>query len=331
MDTAKDYILSQISQLQNSIVQNQELAQTADSTELREMAQEEITSLQGQIEALNQAIDALDGNYTESSESDSSGIAQINPNIAIVEMRAGTGGDEASLFAFDLYKMYHRMADLENWKVEEISFSESEVGGIKTASFEIKGRNIYKILKHESGVHRVQRVPKTEASGRIHTSAATIAVLPQLAKVTLEIRPEDLKTDFYRSGGKGGQNVNKVSTAVRITHIPTGTVVECQEERSQLKNREKAMSILEARIYTLMQEQQVKSVSDLRSEQVGSGDRSEKIKTYNFPQDRLTDHRVGKSWFGLEKMLNGEYINVLTETTKLLDEAQTLPQASIEA
>ncbi len=319
MDDAKSYILSQISQLENSIKDNKELANESESSELRDMALEEIDSLQSQIDALNQALDSMDDNYSGESIADASGIAEINPNAAIVEMRAGTGGDEASLFALDLYKMYHRMADWEKWKIEELNFSESEVGGIKTASFELKGRNIFKILKNESGVHRVQRVPKTEASGRIHTSAATIAVLPKLAKVTLEIRPEDLKMDFYRSGGKGGQNVNKVSTAVRITHIPTGTVVECQEERSQLKNREKAMGILEARIYTMMQEQQVKSVTDIRTEQVGTGDRSEKIKTYNFPQDRLTDHRINKSWFGLEKMFNGEYIQILTETSGLIE------------
>ncbi len=324
MDDAKSYILSQIAQLENSIKDNKTLIENAESSELRDMALEEINALQSQIDALNQALDSIDGNYSGEGIPDASGIAEINPNAAIVEMRAGTGGDEASLFALDLYKMYHRMADLEKWKIEELNFSESEVGGIKTASFELKGKNIFKILKNESGVHRVQRVPKTEASGRIHTSAATIAVLPKLAKVTLEIRPEDLKMDFYRSGGKGGQNVNKVSTAVRITHIPTGTVVECQEERSQLKNREKAMGILEARIYTMMQEQQVKSVTDIRTEQVGTGDRSEKIKTYNFPQDRLTDHRINKSWFGLEKMFNGEYIDVLTESSKLIENQESI-------
>jgi peptide chain release factor 1 len=321
MDDAKSYILSQISQLEQTIKENNELLASADHQDLKDMAQDEINSLQTQINSLKQAIDAMEGNY--SSEDDSvSANSEINPNFAIVEIRAGTGGDEASLFAYDLYKMYQRMAELQHWKKEDLNFSENEVGGIKTASFEIKGKNIFEILKNESGVHRVQRVPKTEASGRIHTSAATIAVLPKLAKVEIDLKPEDISHDFYRSGGKGGQNVNKVSTAVRLTHKPTGIVVECQEERSQLKNREKAMEVLKARIYTLMQEQQVKSVTDLRSEQVGSGDRSEKIKTYNFPQDRLTDHRINKTWHGLDKILNGEYLEILQETAKLLDEQE---------
>ena len=320
MDDAKSYILGEISKLESQISQNNELLLTNESAEMASLIEADINSLNEQLESLRQSLEALDGTFETHSKDSNGTPSLINPNSAIIEIRAGTGGAEASLFAADLYKMYLKMAELEKFKVEPISFSESDVNGIKTASFELKGRGIFNLLKNESGVHRVQRVPKTEASGRIHTSAATVAVLPKLEKVVIEINPEDIHMDFYRSGGKGGQNVNKVSTAVRLTHKPTGIVVECQESRTQLKNREKAMEVLESRIYTLMQEQQVKSVSDIRSEQVGGGDRSEKIRTYNFPQDRLTDHRVNKSWFGLEKILNGEVKPLLEELSKLIDQ-----------
>ena len=319
MDDAKSYILGEISKLESQISQNNELLLTNENAEMASLIEADIISLNEQVESLRQSLEALDGTFEAHPAQGSTGAPSlINPNSAIIEIRAGTGGAEASLFAADLYKMYLKMAELEKYKVEPISFSESDVNGIKTASIELKGRGIFNLLKNESGVHRVQRVPKTESSGRIHTSAATVAVLPKLEKVVIEINPEDIHMDFYRSGGKGGQNVNKVSTAVRLTHKPTGIVVECQEARTQLKNREKAMEVLEARIYTLMQEQQVKSVSDIRSEQVGGGDRSEKIRTYNFPQDRLTDHRVNKSWFGLEKILNGEVKPLLQELGKLI-------------
>jgi peptide chain release factor 1 len=231
----------------------------------------------------------------------------------------GTGGDEAGLFAFDLYRMYMRYGENEGWKVEELFFSENGVGGIKTVTMEIKGKDVYKLLKNESGVHRVQRVPTTEAGGRIHTSTATVAVLPVLKKVEINIRPEDIKMDFFRSGGHGGQNVNKVSTAVRLTHTPTGVVVECQEERFQAKNREKAMAILESRLYNLMQEQQVKSITDIRTEQVGSGERSEKIRTYNYPQDRITDHRINKNFHNIPSIMNGNLKDILENCSRLGD------------
>ena len=189
-------------------------------------------------------------------------------------------------------------------------------------AIEIKGLNVYKKLQHESGVHRVQRVPVTESGGRIHTSTATVAVLPELKKTDIEIKPEDLKWDFFRAGGHGGQNVNKVSTAVRLTHLPTQIVIECQEERSQGKNRDKALGVLNSKLYTLMHEQNVKSISDLRTNQVGSGDRSEKIRTYNFPQDRVTDHRINKNWHGIAYILNGDLDKIFQDCNALIEKAE---------
>lgn len=238
-------------------------------------------------------------------------------NKAILEIRAGTGGNEASLFAADLYKMYVRYASIVGWKVKELSKSSGEHKGIKTVTAEIKGKGVFETLQNESGVHRVQRVPITESSGRIHTSTATVAVLPVVTPFQIEIKPSDIKSDFFRAGGAGGQNVNKVSTAVRITHIPTGMVVECQEERTQGKNREKAMEILRSRLYTIMQEERVKNIADLRADQVGKGERSEKIRTYNFPQDRVTDHRIKKSWGNIEGILKGNLKKIIAATKKL--------------
>ena len=239
-----------------------------------------------------------------------------------MEIRAGTGGSEAGLFAHDLYRMYMRYAEKNNWKVKELFFSENELGGIKTVTISIKSSNIYNLLKNESGVHRVQRVPITEAGGRIHTSTATVAVLPQISKIDIQIKPDEVKSEFFRSGGAGGQNVNKVSTAVRLTHLPTGIVVECQEERQQAKNRALAMEILKSRLYNLMKEQQVKNISDLRAGQVGTAERSEKIRTYNYPQDRITDHRLNKSWHNMEAVMNGEIDQILQETSQV-EQAET--------
>ncbi len=224
----------------------------------------------------------------------------------IVEIRAGTGGDEAALFASNLYRMYSRYADRHGWTTEVVSANEIGIGGLKEIIFEVHGQGAYSRMKYESGVHRVQRVPATEAQGRIHTSTATVAVLPEAEEVDIQVNESELRIDIFHSGGAGGQNVNKVATAVRMTHLPTGIVVVCQDERSQLKNRTKAMSVLRARLLDQKMSAQAEEIAGARKQQVGSAERSEKIRTYNFPQDRLTDHRVGLTVHNLPRILDGE-------------------------
>ena len=234
----------------------------------------------------------------------------------ILEIRAGAGGDEAGLFASDLYRMYTRYAQRNGWHTEVIDVNQTGLGAIKEIVFELRGRGAYSRLKHESGGHRVQRVPVTESSGRIHTSAATVAVLPEAEDVDIDVKPEDLDIDIFRAGGHGGQNVQKVETAVRITHVPTGIVATCQDERSQLKNREKAMSVLRSRLLAREIERQHQEVSEARRSQIGSGDRSQRVRTYNFPQGRVTDHRVNVSSYNLDHVLDGElddFIGALIE------------------
>ena len=234
-------------------------------------------------------------------------------NEIILEVRAGAGGDEASLFAWELAHMYEKFSEMEGWDWKTNYESKNDLGGYKEASFEVKGKNIYEMMRYETGVHRVQRIPATEKNGRVHTSTASVAILPIRKKVRFEINPADIEMEYSRSGGKGGQNVNKVETAVRLIHKPTGIDVRSTNQRSQLANREKAMTILMAKLQQLKEEEEAKKYSGERKSQIGSGDRSEKIRTYNFPQDRITDHRIKKSWHNLPKIMEGEIGEIIDD------------------
>lgn len=287
-------IFRQYRELKQNLVDNQELLNDADP-DIREMAHEEIKSIEEKLPELEHDLKVL--------------LLPTDPldekNI-ILEIRAGTGGEEAALFGGDLFRMYCRYAEKMGWKVEIMSQSESDNGGYKEVIALISGDKVYSRLKFESGTHRVQRVPATETQGRIHTSAATVAVMPEAEEVDVEIRPEDLRIDIYRASGAGGQHVNKTESAVRITHIPTGTVVTCQDERSQHKNKARAMKVLASRILAAERERQNNELSADRKAQVGSGDRSERIRTYNFPQGRCTDHRINLTLYSLDRIMEGE-------------------------
>lgn len=315
MDETLNILEQEVLKIDEKITENRSLLENPEYQDFKSDIEKDIQELEISKQNLLNSIQEIKNSGSKSSNED--GI-DINPNLAVMEIRAGTGGSEAALFAFDLYRMYMRYCEKKNYKTsEEFLSSEDNAGGIKTVVFEIKGKDVYDLFKNESGVHRVQRVPKTEVSGRIHTSTATVAVLPEVKNIEIEIHPDDLTWEFHRSGGSGGQNVNKVSTAVRLTHKPTGLVVDCQEERTQGKNREKALGYLKSRLYNLMKEQQVKKFSDLRMNQVGSGERSEKIRTYNYPQDRITDHRIGKNFGNIQGVMNGDLDKILEEVRNI--------------
>lgn len=295
--------------------ENKDLMYNSGDFELKELAKEEVERLEPLLFESENYIKEL--------------LIPKDPNDeknAILEIRAGTGGDEASLFAAELYRMYSRYFEVKQWKVEVIDYSESSIpGGLKEAVVNVITKGAYGELKYESGVHRVQRVPKTEANGRVHTSAASVAVLPEAEDFDVEINDNDLKIDVYRSGGAGGQNVNKVETAIRITHNPTGLVVICQDERSQLKNKLKAMKVLRSRLYEMELEKRTKETSTQRKEMVKTGDRSEKIRTYNFPQNRLTDHRIGLTLYNLTEVMQGD-LGEIIEKLKMADRAEKLSE-----
>lgn len=293
-----------------------ELLESSGDRELKELAQEEVKENEAELERLTEEIKVL--------------LLPKDPNDeknVIVEIRGGTGGEEAALFAYDLYRMYTAYAEKQGWHTEIVSLNETELGGFKEVSFLVDGAGAYSKLKYESGAHRVQRVPETETQGRIHTSAATVAVLPEAEEVDIQIDPKDLQIDTFRSSGAGGQHINKTSSAIRITHLPTGMVVECQDERSQYKNKDKAMKVLRARLLSQEQEKANAQVAQARRSQVGSGDRSERIRTYNFPQSRVTDHRIGLTLYKLEEVLAGS-MNEIIDGLIAADRAQQLEEGN---
>lgn len=293
------YFVSELERLEQSKKDAQELLNIAD---MKDMAEEELMDIsKQQEEILNQIAENLKKEAEE----------EEFPNEIILEVRAGAGGDEASIFANELAHMYQLYAEKMNWGVVKMEESLSAVGGYKEASFEIRGQDVYRKLRYETGVHRVQRIPKTESKGRVHTSTASVAILPMRKKTKLVLRPEDLEWEFSRAGGKGGQNVNKVETAARVIHIPTGFDVRSTAQRSQLKNKETALAILTAKIAQYFKDQDDAKYSADRKDQIGTSDRSEKIRTYNFPQNRITDHRIKESWHNIEDVMSGELDSIV--------------------
>jgi peptide chain release factor 1 len=307
----------EIKETGNKIQENQGIITAQEDQELVTLADTENIQLREREKQLeNELTELLEKGSEEEPEETKTGGDNLG---AIMEIRAGTGGDEASLFAGDLYKMYSRYAQSQGWKIKTLESNQNELGGYKEIIFEIKGNDVFEKLQYEGGVHRVQRIPETEKAGRVHTSTASVAVLPRPKKTTLKIRSDDIKIDFYCSSGPGGQYVNKRHTAVRLTHLPTGLVVTSQTERDQFQNKTNAMAILEARLLEKQMSDESAKMSDKRKSQIGTADRSEKIRTYNFPQDRLTDHRIKKSWHNLEKIINGEIGQIVKDLQEELN------------
>ncbi|MDD2490459.1 MAG: peptide chain release factor 1 [Bacilli bacterium] len=299
-------LASKITEIKKAVASLKEAQELLNDAEMKELAEAEVAKNEETIQELDEEIIAMEIDRQFSDEDDM--------RSAVLEIRAGAGGDEAALFAADLFRMYKNFATIKDWDISMIDYNVTQEGGYKEVIAQINGKGVYKALKYESGVHRVQRVPTTESSGRIHTSTASVAILPEARNIDIDIKPEDLNIEVMRASGAGGQCVNRTDSAVRITHIPTGIVVSCQETKYQAQNKEKAMQLLRSRLYEKKKSEEAKKRSDLRSSQIGSAMRAEKIRTYNFPQNRVTDHRIKKSWHNLEDILNGNIEELLEET-----------------